>query len=63
MIVNLRLRRALFAAERIIRSAESGELAEILLLSVLGLLTSVIVLAPGDQTLDGMRQIFACVFD
>ena len=63
MAVNLRVRRALFAAERIIRSTESGELAEILLLCILGMLASVLLLAPGDQTLDGMRQIFACVFD
>jgi hypothetical protein len=53
----------LFAAERVIRSAESGELAEILLLCVLGMLASVLLLAPGDQTLDGMRHIIACVFD
>ncbi|MGH7034340.1 MAG: hypothetical protein ACREFL_11475 [Stellaceae bacterium] len=63
MAVNLRVRRALFAAERIIRSTESGELAEILLLCILGMLASVVLLAPGDQTLDGMRHIIACVFD
>ena len=63
MAVNLRVRRALFAAERIIRSTESGELAEILLLCILGMLASMVLLTPGDQTLDGMRQIFACVFD
>ena len=63
MAVHLRVRRALFAAERLIRGTESGELAEILLLCVLGMLASVVLVAPGDQTLDGMRHIIACVFD
>jgi len=62
MVTNLRVLRLLFAAQRIIASASSRELAEIFILCILGMLASIILLAPGDQTADGLREILAFVF-
>ncbi len=62
MTITLRIRRAFFTARRIVASTSSRELAEIVILCILGMLASVIVLMPGDQTGDGLRQILSSVF-
>ncbi len=59
MTISVRLRRVLFHTRRIVASPTSKELAEILILCILGMLASVIVLMPGDQTRDGLRQLLA----
>jgi hypothetical protein len=62
MTFNYRIRRALFTARRLVASTTSKELAEILILCILGMLAAMIALMPGDQTSEGLRQMFHRVF-
>jgi hypothetical protein len=51
---HLFLKRALVATYAVFASASCSELAEIALLCILGLIASVLVMMPGDQTLGGL---------
>lgn len=51
------VRRALVAAYFGFGSASCAELAEIAILCLLGMIASLLVLIPGDQTLDGLAAL------
>ena len=48
------LKRALEAAYNVFGSTSCSEFAEIVILCILGLIASVLVMTPGDQTLGGL---------
>jgi hypothetical protein len=50
MFTLVRLKRALFVAQEIFASADSTELAEIVLLCLLGMIASLLIITPGDRT-------------
>ena len=54
MVALLWVRRVLAGAYVAFGSASSAELAEIAILCLLGMGASLLVLTPGDQTLDGL---------
>jgi len=57
VVALLWFRRVLIAAYSAFGSASCSELAEIAILCLLGMIASVLVLTPGDQTLGGLQTI------
>ena len=57
----LYLKRALLVAYGIFGSTSCSELAEIAILCVLGMIASVLVITPGDQTFAGIYALCACM--
>ena len=57
-----RLMRALATAYRLFGSTTNTEIAGIVLLGVLGMLASILVFTPGDQTGDGLRALYSWLF-
>ena len=59
------LKRALLVAYGIFGSTSCSELAEIAILCILGMIASVLVVTPGDQTFAGLYTLcgwlFACL--
>jgi len=57
VVALLWFRRVLVAAYSAFGSASCSELAEIAILSLLGMIASMLVVTPGDQTLGGLQAI------
>ena len=57
MVALLWVRRFLYAAYSAFGSASCSELAEIAILCLLGMIASLLVLTPGDQTFRGLLTI------
>ena len=56
------LKRALVVAYNVFGSTSCSELAEIFILCILGLIASVLVMTPGDQTLGGVVALCQMLF-
>ena len=61
MFTFTRLRRAFFIALEIFGSTSCSELAEIAILCILGLIASVLVITPGDQTYAALNLLCSSI--